>query len=520
MSVVLLAALTIPGGLAALVTLDRPRISLAIGGLTAVLAVIVAASIGAQDAVLLAGTVVAGSDWLRTVALTWAAGILLIGLADALVGSGGAPLGPSLIGLGTGAVALAVADAGLGFALLTAGALGTGLGSLGSMPGARSDAALLGLRILRPLAGAGLLGLAVVAWGASAVGPFAALDPLGLADPGLEAAIGLGLLTVVAAVAIRMGAIPAHVWAARFAESGPVAAIPATLGWGAAAFALVALAWLDVTVAPASSALSMERGLIGVLAAASVILGGIAATLHDDINHVLGYSIVQDAGIALLAFAVVDPGAAVAGRDWIIGMAAVKTGLAAWVLAAHATFGARRLPDLRGWARSSPILAMAFAAVLIGAVGLPGMATFAARGALIDLTFASPLAALVLLAAFAPLAYLGRILVLGLDRMSPTVLAAETTLPRLRGIRPAGWTGLSVGGSARAVPDAIRANRFAIAAGSALLVAAIGLGVAAAGTGTRWSDTSSGGGPTTARPVAWQVDQASGASTKRSISRP
>jgi len=203
MSVLLLAAVAIPGGLAAFLTFGRPRLGLAIGSVTAILAVAVAATIGAQDAVPLAGTVVSGSDGLRTVALTWAAVIALLGLADVLVGSGGATLGPSLMGLGTGVLALSVADAGIGFALLTAGGLAAAVGPLAWLPGAGSDVALVGLRLLRPLVLAGLLGLAAVAWGASAVGPFVAADPFAGVDPALETALGLGLLVVVTAVIVR-----------------------------------------------------------------------------------------------------------------------------------------------------------------------------------------------------------------------------------------------------------------------------------------------------------------------------
>jgi formate hydrogenlyase subunit 3/multisubunit Na+/H+ antiporter MnhD subunit len=492
MSVLLLAALTLPGGLAAYLTFGRPRVSLAIGGLTAILAIGVAATIGAQDTVPLAGTVVSGSDGLRTIALTWAAGLALLGFADALVGTGGATLGPSLIGLGTGVVALSVADAGIGFALLTASGLVTALAPLAWLRGSPNDRAQLGLRLLRPLAAAGLIGLMAVAWGASAAGPFAALEPIGGLDPGLETAIGLGLLVVVGAVALRMGAIPAHIWAARFAESGPVAAIPATLGWGAAGFALVALGWVDVTIAPAAAPLISERNLITVLAASSVLLGGLAAILHDDIEHILFYSIVQDAGIALLAFGVIRPDVAAAGRDWLIGMVAVKSGLAGWVLVTHSTFGARRLSELRGWARSSPILGVGLVIVLAGAIGLPGMASFAARGLLTEAAIATPFNVFVLLAAFAPLVYIGRILLVGMDRMSDAVRSVETARPRLRGLRPEGWTGTSVASAARAAPDvlrtAVQVNRFALAAASAVLVAAIGLGIATAGLGSAASD--------------------------------
>lgn len=495
MSVLLLAALAIPGGLAALLTFGRPRVSLAVGGATAILAVALAGSIDALDAVPLAGTVVSGSDGLRTIALTWAAGIVLIGLADALVGSGGAILGPSLIGLGSGVMALAVADAGLGFALITAGGIAAAIGPLAWPRGGPLDPGALGLRVLRPLAAAGLLALLAVAWGASALGPFAAVDPLGAVDPAFEIAIGLGLLAVVTAVAIRLGAIPAHAWAARFAESVPAGAIPATLGWGAAGFALVALGWVDVAIAPVAAPLTMERGIVALVAAASVLLGGVAAVLHDDIEHVLGYSIVQDAGVALLSFAVIRPEAAAAGRDWLVGIVAVKTGLAAWVLVTRSTFGVRRLSELGGWARSSPILGLAFTLVLLGAVGLPGMATFAARGVLTELALPAPLDVVVLLAAFAPVAYLGRILVVGLDRMSEATRGAEGTRPRLRGLRPEGWTGTSVAAAIGTVPSAVRANRFVLAAGSAVIAAVIGLAVATGGLGATGSDQPLGGEP-------------------------
>lgn len=495
MSVLLLGALTVAGGVAAILANGRPRVALAIGGTTAILAVTVAATIGAEDAVPVAGTVVSGSDGLRTIALAWAAGIVLLGLADFLVGSGGATLGPSVIGLGTGVVALAVADAGLGFALLTAGGVASALGPLARTPRAPTEEAPSGLRTLRPLVAAGLLGLAAVAWGASGVGPFAAIDPLGAVDPALEIAIGLGLLAATAAVVIRMGAIPAHVWAARFAESTPAAAIPATLGWGAAAFALVGLAWVDVTIAPAAAPLGTERGLITAVAAISVLLGGVAAILHDDLEHVLAYSIVQDAGIALLAFGIVQPESAAAGRDWLVGMAAVKAGFAAWILVTRATFGVRRLSELRGWARGSPTLGVALAVVIVGAVGLPGMATFTARGLLTELALASPFDVIVLLAAFAPLAYLGQILLVGLDRPSDAVRAVGAARTQRRGLRPGGWTRTSIAAAIRAAPIAIHANRFLLAAGSAFLVAIIGLGVATGGLDMAAPDQPSGAEP-------------------------
>ncbi|HET9436209.1 MAG TPA: hypothetical protein VFO50_05070, partial [Candidatus Limnocylindrales bacterium] len=143
----------------------------------------------------------------------------------------------------------------------------------------------------------------------------------------------------------------------------------------------------------------------------------------------------------------------------------------------------RQLSALRGWARSSPILGVAFGVVLLGAVGLPGMAAFEARGALTELALPAPFDVFVLLAAFAPVVYLGRILVAGLDRMSEPVRSARSTRPSLRGLRPGGWTSVPVAATARAVPAAVRENRFAIAAVTAVLAAAVGLAVATVGLG-------------------------------------
>ena len=51
---------------------------------------------------------------------------------------------------------------------------------------------------------------------------------------------------------------------------------------------------------------------------------------HDDIEHVLGYSILADAGVAVLAFASLEPDAAASARNWLVASATIKTALAAW----------------------------------------------------------------------------------------------------------------------------------------------------------------------------------------------
>ena len=505
MSVLLLVIVAIAGGVATSLIGIR-RAAFAVGLATAVAAVVAAFSIGAEDTVPLAGSIIGGSDGLRTLAVAWAASSLVFGTIEGLLGRGPEVLGASLIGLGVGALSLSTPDTGVGFALLTGGAVVTTAVPVARRRAESGQSGRADVSLLRPPLVAGLLGLLAVAWGASPIGPFAAADPLGAPEPGLEASTGAGLIAIALAVLVRLGAVPAHVWAARFTKAMPASAIPPVLGWGAAAFGLLSLGWVDVTIGAANADLTWPRLVVAFFGVASIVLGGMAAILHDDIEHVLAYAIVQDAGVALLAFASARPEAAAAGRDWLLAAVAVKAGLAAWVLVTRATFGgAHRLGALRGWARRSPVLGGAFVLVMAGAIGLPGTAGFEARATLIGLAVPGPLHLVIGLAAFAPAVYLGRILYTGLGAMAEEVRGATPDSGRLMGAPTLGWTGPS--SALRSIPATVRANRYRLAAAGAALAAVIGLGAMVGGLAS-----------TTVAPVDAGA-QSAGASTQRSISR-
>jgi hypothetical protein len=226
----------------------------------------------------------------------------MLALLELGIGARPAVVGPSLIGLSAAAIALATSDPASSMAALAAGGVAGVVipGLSGWLDGASSASRL-------PTTGRGALAILgpglwrpVIAWGASPAGPLGAGDILGQ-DEGALLGSGLALLAMVAAVAIRCGLIPLHVWAARFMEGVSPLAVPAAFSWGAAAFILIALDWSQVALGPTAVG-DVERLLIIGLSVVSLVLGGLAAMVHDDIEHVLGYSILQDAGIAVLAF--------------------------------------------------------------------------------------------------------------------------------------------------------------------------------------------------------------------------
>ena len=115
---------------------------------------------------------------------------------------------------------------------------------------------------------------------------------------------------------MRFGAIPFHLWAARLTDVVPETALPVLTAFAPASLAVVALAWIDVDGGAAARPTStLERYVVLAIAVASIVLAAVAAFVQDDLEHVLGYSIVGDAGVIVLALAVVGPDALGAGAD-------------------------------------------------------------------------------------------------------------------------------------------------------------------------------------------------------------
>jgi len=451
---------------------------------------IVAAGIGSTATIDIGGARLAGSDWLRLFAILGSVvGLLLVVVDMAAVHEPDAP-GVIVLGLASAVLALAAADPGVAVIATTAGGLA---GVLVAAPlGAASRAAFVGSRELRALAVAGTLAILATAWLARP------LDNL-VAAP----VFGVAYLAFTVAVAIRFGAIPFHLWAARVADAAPGVALPLLMAWGPAAFAAVALVWIDQSVAPLLVPLTTERAVLASIGALSVLLGLVAALIQDDLEHVVGYTIVADAGFVVLGLAVLDPAIWEPIRTWLLLFVVARSALAAWVVAVHGGFGTRRLTELAGWARRAPALAAALVVIGAAAVGWPGLVAWDARASIASMALPEPLATITLVAPLAGIVIYGRILLVGLARAGTAVRGGRSERPGwpvprpsrpMVGLSPveraferAGHLGSCLVDIIWTVPAATRSNRTALAsvvvlvlAGLAGTVAGGGLGVPAA----------------------------------------
>ena len=484
MTLLILAAVALGAGLTAILLAgERRTLALAIGLIGSLAVLALALAMPDTESLIIGGVGMISTPVVRAMAVAWSASLAVLGLLEVAVGGRPTVVGPSLVGLAVAGLALATRDPASSMAALAAGGVAGVVvpGLAGWLDGPDMPSRLpTTSRGTLAILGSGLLGLAVIAWSASAAGPLGGgAIPL---DPGAHLSLGLALLTMVAACAIRTGLIPLHVWAARFMEGVSPLAIPAAFAWGSAAFVLVALDWSQVALEPAAAG-DAERWLIVIAAMASIVLGGLAAMVHDDIEHVLGYSILQDAGVAVLAFASLDPGVVAAARNWLVASATVKTALAAWASVVRTTYGGHRLDDLGGWARRSPALGVAFAGILVAAIGLPSMALFQARTDLVSSAMPGFGQVVAIIIAAMPAIYLGRIAVAGLAPVSPAVAAGLSGRPRWTGGRAVGWSEGPLTQAIRAIPTELRANRAPLMALGVLVLAVMALLTATGGAG-------------------------------------
>jgi NADH:ubiquinone oxidoreductase subunit 2 (subunit N) len=477
--------ITFGAGAASLLTRRNAGLSTFIGIAGLAAATMAAATIRVDETLAIGGGQLAGSAYLRLFVLLGS--IVALGLATLGLATTSHRHAPGVLlgGIGAAGLALALADTRIAVIAATAGGL---LGILVTVvPPPTALGVVVAGRELRALAIAGVLAIVAAAWIAR---PLEALA----AEP---AVFGLAYLGFAVAVAIRFGAIPFHFWAARLADAAPEVTLPMLMAWSPAAFAVVALAWADQSVAPLLLPLTVERALVVAVGAVSIVLGSIAAWIQDDLEHVVGYMIIADAGIAILGLAALDPAAWEPARTWVIVFVMVRSAFAAWAVAVRGAFGTRRITELNGWALRAPVLAVALGLIVIAAVGWPGLLAWQARATLIELTLDGPLVILVSAGALGQIAVYGRLLRVGLRRPSEAVARGTGERPRWPAALPArpivGQSGMERGFErmshllsaamdvAWVVPAALRVNRVLIAGLIVLGLSGLALGVAAGG---------------------------------------
>lgn len=190
-----------------------------------------------------------------------------------------------------------------------------------------------------------------------------------------RAAVGVGLVAVLAGLLFKAGGVPGHFWVPDVTEGAPapVAAFVTTIPKVGGLVAVYRL------LAEALPAADIDWPLlVAVIAAASMTLGNLAAFSQDDPRRLLAYSTVSQVGYLLMA-------AAVAGRS-DLALPGLLYYLAAYSVTNLGAFavvvelpGMRSLSDAAGMFRRHPGLALTLVVCLLGLVGTPPTAVFVGK---------------------------------------------------------------------------------------------------------------------------------------------
>jgi NADH-quinone oxidoreductase subunit N len=227
----------------------------------------------------------------------------------------------------------------------------------------------------------GALSSGMLLYGASLVYGFTGT----VSFPGIAAAaqhhvgIGLifGLVFIAAGVAFKISAVPFHMWTPDVYEGAPT---PVTAFFAAAPkMAGMAMA-VRVFMGAFPTIVGEWQQIIIFISIASMALGSFAAIGQRNIKRLMAYSSIGNVGYALI-------GLAAGTAEGVQGVVVYMTIYLAMTLGAFACIlGMRRgrvmfenVDDLSGVARTHPVLAFCFAAMLFSLAGIPPLAGFFAK---------------------------------------------------------------------------------------------------------------------------------------------
>ena len=204
-----------------------------------------------------------------------------------------------------------------------------------------------------------------------------------------------GVLMVLVGLAFKVAAVPFHMWSPDAYEGAPTP-ITAFMATAPKAAALAAFLRVFNTAFPG---LSHEWGsALGYVAAASMILGNVAAIKQQSMKRLLAYSSIAHVGYMLLG--VLSGGDAGAQAVWLYMATYLVMNFGAFAIVIHlqGKGEGERIEDFRGLNQRHPFLAFAMMVFLLSLAGIPPLVGFFGKFYLFQLAVAQGHITLVVIA--------------------------------------------------------------------------------------------------------------------------
>jgi NADH-quinone oxidoreductase subunit N len=197
---------------------------------------------------------------------------------------------------------------------------------------------------------------------------------LAAAPAGSSLLVFSGVLMVLVGFAFKVAAVPFHLWSPDAYEGAPT---PITAFMSMAPKAAALAAFLRVFGTGLADLRAEWSGPLAFIAAASMILGNIAALKQQSMKRMLAYSSIAHVGYMLLGVLAGDAaGGARAVWLYMFTYLLMQTGAFAVVIHLQGTSEGERIEDFRGLAKRRPALAFAMMVFLLSLAGIPPLVGF------------------------------------------------------------------------------------------------------------------------------------------------
>ncbi|MFB4318880.1 Na+/H+ antiporter subunit A [Actinomadura sp. 21ATH] len=197
-----------------------------------------------------------------------------------------------------------------------------------------------------------------------------------VADPPGGTAVSVALVLVLAGALSKSAIMPFGLWLpAAMAAPTPVSAFLHAAAMVKAGVFLVA------RLAPAFAAAPVWRPVVLVLGTATMVLAGWRALRENDLKLLLAYGTVSQLAFMIVLLGEGTAVAALAGFTILLAHALFKAALFMVVGIIDSTTGTRDLRELRGLARSAPVLCAIAVAAAASMAGVPATLGFAGKEA-------------------------------------------------------------------------------------------------------------------------------------------
>jgi NADH-quinone oxidoreductase subunit N len=192
----------------------------------------------------------------------------------------------------------------------------------------------------------------------------------------------LATLAIVAGVGFKLGLPPFHQWVPDVYQGAPTP-VTAFLSVGSKAAGVVAFAKIFILGLQVYFEPVMRPNdwglLVGLLAAAAMIIGNAVAIRQTNIKRMLAYSSIAHAGYVMVGMLAVNELGLAAVGYYMFAYLFTNMGAFAIVTLVEDRTGSCEIKDYAGLSRTSPFLALAMTVFLLSLTGIPPLAGFVGK---------------------------------------------------------------------------------------------------------------------------------------------